>query len=56
VAIVSNSQMQDAISLSHLFEQQHPGHPPVIRLAPGERGARQDHRDVSTKGGEFATW
>ncbi len=25
VAIVSNSQMQDAISLSYLFEREHPG-------------------------------
>ena len=44
VAIVSNSQMQDAISLSHLFESEHPGIHRQLHLAAGERGPRQDHR------------
>jgi sorbitol/mannitol transport system substrate-binding protein len=53
VAIVSNSQMQDAISLSYLFEQEHPGvHPSFISLPENEARAKIT-ADVSTQGGEF---
>src|ERR1700748_1352149 len=53
VAIVSNSQMQDAISLSYLFEQQHPGiHLKFISLPENEARAKIT-ADVSTQGGEF---
>jgi sorbitol/mannitol transport system substrate-binding protein len=53
VAIVSNSQMTDAISLSHLFEQQHPGiHLSFISLPENEARAKIT-ADVSTRGGEF---
>jgi sorbitol/mannitol transport system substrate-binding protein len=53
VAIVSNSQMQDAISLSHLFEQQHPGiHLSFVSLPENEARAKIT-ADVSTQGGEF---
>ena len=53
VAIVSNSQMQDAISLSYLFEREHPG----IRLSfvslPENEARAKITADVSTQGGEF---
>jgi len=53
VAIVSNSQMQDAISLSHLFEQEHPGvHLSFVSLPENEARAKIT-ADVSTQGGEF---
>lgn len=53
VAIVSNSQMQDAISLSYLFEQQHPGvHLKFVSLPENEARAKIT-ADVSTQGGEF---
>ena len=53
VAIVSNSQMKDAISLSHLFEQDHPGvHPNFVSLPENEARAKIT-ADVSTQGGEF---
>ncbi len=53
VAIVSNSQMQDAISLSHLFESEHPGiHLSFVSLPENEARAKIT-ADVSTKGGEF---
>ena len=53
VAIVSNSQMQDAISLSHLFESEHPGiHLNFISLPENEARAKIT-ADVSTQGGEF---
>src|SRR5882757_3764149 len=53
VAIVSNSQMQDAISLSPLFEQEHPGlHPSFISL-PENQARAKITADVSTQGGEF---
>ena len=53
VAIVSNSQMEDAISLSHLFEQDHPGvHPNFVSLPENEARAKIT-ADVSTQGGEF---
>ena len=53
VAIVSNSQMQDAISLSHLFESEHPDiHPSFISLPENEARAKIT-ADVSTQGGEF---
>jgi sorbitol/mannitol transport system substrate-binding protein len=53
VAIVSNSQMQDAISLSPLFEQEHPGiHLDFVSLPENEARAKIT-ADVSTQGGEF---
>ncbi|MDX6391765.1 MAG: polyol transport system substrate-binding protein, partial [Streptosporangiaceae bacterium] len=53
VAIVSNSQMQDAISLSYLFEREHPGiHLSFISLPENEARAKIT-ADVSTQGGEF---
>jgi sorbitol/mannitol transport system substrate-binding protein len=53
VAIVSNSQMEDAISLVSLFEQEHPGiHPNFVSLPENEARAKIT-ADVSTQGGEF---
>jgi len=53
VAIVSNPQMQDAISLSHLFTQQHPDiHLKFVSLPENEARAKIT-ADVSTQGGEF---
>jgi sorbitol/mannitol transport system substrate-binding protein len=53
VAIVSNSQMEDAISLSPLFEQEHPGiHLDFVSLPENEARAKIT-ADVSTQGGEF---
>jgi sorbitol/mannitol transport system substrate-binding protein len=53
VAIVSNSQMQDAISLSYLFESEHPGvHLNFVSLPENEARAKIT-ADVSTQGGEF---
>src|ERR1700759_2614055 len=53
VAIVSNSQMQDAISLSPLFESEHPGvHLNFVSLPENEARAKIT-ADVSTQGGEF---
>src|ERR1700749_2164467 len=53
VAIVSNSQMEDAISLSPLFESEHPGiHLNFISLPENEARAKIT-TDVSTQGGEF---
>src|ERR1700759_58105 len=53
VAIVSNSQMQDAISLSYLFEREHPGvHLDFVSLPENEARAKIT-ADVSTQGGEF---
>jgi sorbitol/mannitol transport system substrate-binding protein len=53
VAIVSNSQMQDAISLSYLFEKEHPGvHLSFVSLPENEARAKIT-ADVSTQGGEF---
>jgi sorbitol/mannitol transport system substrate-binding protein len=53
VAIVSNSQMQDAISLSYLFEREHPGvHLNFVSLPENEARAKIT-TDVSTQGGEF---
>ena len=53
VAIVSNSQMQDAISLSYLFEREHPGiHLSFVSLPENEARAKIT-ADVSTQGGEF---
>src|SRR5437879_3671280 len=53
VAIVSNSQMQDAISLSHLFESEHPNiHLNFVSLPENEARAKIT-TDVSTQGGEF---
>jgi sorbitol/mannitol transport system substrate-binding protein len=53
VAIVSNSQMDDAISLSSVFETQHPG----IRLKfvnlPENEARAKITADVATQGGEF---
>ena len=53
MAIVSNSQMQDAISLSYLFEREHPGiHLSFVSLPENEARAKIT-ADVSTQGGEF---
>src|SRR6201992_1638315 len=53
VAIVSNSQMEDAISLSPLFESEHPGvHLNFVSLPENEARAKIT-ADVSTQGGEF---
>src|SRR6202020_787351 len=53
VAIVSNSQMEDAISLVSLFEQEHPDiHPNFVSLPENEARAKIT-ADVSTQGGEF---
>ena len=53
VAIVSNSQMQDAISLSYLFEREHPDvHLKFVSLPENEARAKIT-ADVSTQGGEF---
>jgi sorbitol/mannitol transport system substrate-binding protein len=53
VAIVSNSQMQDAISLSYLFEHEHPGvHLNFVSLPENEARATIT-ADVSAQGGEF---
>src|SRR5580698_10028524 len=53
VAIVSNSQMTDAISLSHLFESEHPGIPPSFISLPENEARAKITADVSTQGGEF---
>jgi sorbitol/mannitol transport system substrate-binding protein len=53
VAIVSNSQMTDAISLSPLFERLHPDiHLNFVSLPENEARAKIT-ADVSTQGGEF---
>ena len=53
VAIVSTSQMQDAISLSYLFEREHPGiHLSFVSLPENEARAKTTAH-VSTQGGEF---
>ena len=53
VALVSNSQMQDAISLSYLFESEHPDlHLNFVSLTENEARATIT-ADVSTQGGEF---
>jgi len=55
VAIVSNSQMQDAISLSHLFESEHPDiHLNFISLPENEARAKIT-TDVSTQAAS-STW
>ena len=53
VAIVSNSQMQDAISLSYLFEREHPGVRLKFVSLPENEARAKITTDVSTKGGEF---
>jgi sorbitol/mannitol transport system substrate-binding protein len=53
VAIVSNPQMQDAITLSYLFEREHPDvHLNFVSLPENEARAKIT-ADVSTQGGEF---
>ena len=53
VALVSNSQMEDAISLSYLFEREHPGvHLNFVSLPENEARAKIT-TDVSAQGGEF---
>ena len=53
VAIVSNSQMQDAISLSNLFQREHPDvHVNFVSLPENEARAKIT-TDVSTQGSEF---
>jgi sorbitol/mannitol transport system substrate-binding protein len=53
VAIVSNSQMEDAISLSYLFRQQHPGTGLKFVSLPENEARAKITSDVSTGGGEF---
>ncbi|MBV9450382.1 MAG: sugar ABC transporter substrate-binding protein [Streptosporangiaceae bacterium] len=53
VAIVSNSQMQDAISLSYLFEREHPGVNINFVSLPENEARAKITADVSTQGGEF---
>jgi sorbitol/mannitol transport system substrate-binding protein len=53
VAIVSNSQMEDAISLSHLFESEHPGVQLTFVSLPENEARAKITADVSTQGGEF---
>src|SRR6266487_995384 len=53
VAIVSNSQMQDAISLSHLFESEHPNINLDFISLPENEARAKITTDVSTGGGEF---
>ncbi len=53
LALVSNSQMEDAISLSYLFEREHPGvHLNFVSLPENEARAKIT-ADVSAQGGEF---
>ena len=53
VAIVSNSQMEDAISLSYLFEREHPDvHLNFVSLPENEARAKIT-ADVSAQAGEF---
>ncbi|GAB37245.1 MULTISPECIES: ABC transporter substrate-binding protein [Gordonia] len=53
VAMVSNSQMQDAVKLSEQFEQQNPGvHVKFVTLSENEARAKIT-ASVSTGGGEF---
>ena len=53
VAIVSNSQMQDAISLSYLFQREHPGVQLNFVSLPENEARAKITADVSTQGGEF---
>jgi sorbitol/mannitol transport system substrate-binding protein len=53
VAIVSNSQMKDAISLSPLFEHEHPGVNLDFVSLPENEARAKITADVSTQGGEF---
>ena len=53
VAIVSNSQMQDAISLSYLFQREHPGVNLDFISLPENEARAKITADVSTQGGEF---
>jgi sorbitol/mannitol transport system substrate-binding protein len=53
VAIVSNPQMQDAITLSYLFEREHPGVNLDFVSLPENEARAKITADVSTQGGEF---
>ena len=53
VAIVSNSQMTDAISLSSEFEKEHPGVSLNFVSLPENEARAKITADVSTQGGEF---
>ena len=53
VAIVSNSQMQDAISLSHEFEKDHPGTNLKFVSLPENEARAKITASVATSGGEF---
>jgi sorbitol/mannitol transport system substrate-binding protein len=53
VAIVSNSQMQDAISLSYLFSREHPDVQLKFVSLPENEARAKITADVSTQGGEF---
>jgi sorbitol/mannitol transport system substrate-binding protein len=52
-ALVSNSQMQDAISLSYLFEREHPDLHINFVLLPENEARATITADVSARGGEF---
>ena len=53
VAIVSNSQMTDAISLSSMFEKENPGISLNFVSLPENEARAKITADVSTQGGEF---
>jgi sorbitol/mannitol transport system substrate-binding protein len=53
VALVSNSQMQDAISLSYLFKRGHPGVDLNFVSLPENEARAKITADVSAGGGEF---
>ena len=53
VALVSNSQMRDAISLSYLFRRGHPGVSLNFVSLPENEARARITADVSSQGGEF---
>jgi sorbitol/mannitol transport system substrate-binding protein len=53
VALVANSQMQDAMSLSYLFERAHPGVGLNFVTLPENEARARITADVSAQGGEF---
>ena len=53
VALVPNSQMQDAMSLSYLFERGHPGVGLNFVTLPENEARARITADVSAQGGEF---
>jgi sorbitol/mannitol transport system substrate-binding protein len=53
VGLVSNSQMQDAMTLSYLFERAHPGVGLNFVSLPENEARARISADVSSQGGEF---